>query len=74
MIALPLPNEDTDTLAFDLPECGRCAGTYIRGEVCGRCGLCQLCGEMADDCTCEVHAYDRYLEADYLEYMDGRYS
>lgn len=70
-LALP---EDTDTLAFDLPDCRRCASTYLRGEVCGCCGLCQVCGEMADDCTCEVHAYDRYLEADCLEYMDARYS
>ena len=76
-MACPLPlcaqAEDREQYGFDICECARCQGHVIRAEVCAECGLCQVCREMADDCTCEIHAYDRYIEADYQEWEDARY-
>lgn len=69
-----LPIEDSDDLDFELFNCAGCESTHLMGEVCGQCGLCQVCGELAEDCTCEVHAYDRYMEADYQDWLDARYS
>lgn len=67
-LPLPLAKEDAD---LDLTRCDKCTSTRIMGEVCIQCGLCQLCGEFADDCTCEVSAFDRYVGADYQNYMDA---
>lgn len=65
---LALPVED---VALDLSLCDNCTSTQIMGEVCLQCGRCQMCGEFADDCMCEVSAFDRYVDADYQNYVDA---
>lgn len=72
MSALPLPMLEEEQ-ELDWPTCSACGSDQHKGEVCVRCGLCQVCSEAADDCTCEVSAYDRFMEADHQEWCDLRY-
>ena len=43
--------------------CHHCASEALHGEVCGRCGMCQRCGEFADDCQCLAPATQRFSVA-----------
>lgn len=70
MPPLNLPTIESSTLTPNC--CDVCRSERLIGEVCLICTLCQKCLEVADSCSCEVNAYDRYIDAQYLAYLEAK--